>query len=181
MKTVVLAASRYSLIFTAVAALSVAYPASVQAVTATYKYTGNPFTFVTGVYTTSDFVTVMLTLASPLAPNMPLSTITPTAFTFSDGVQTITNLTSSGTNLQVATGAAGQITIWNLQVVVQFSGSIATFSQSDFGTGTGGFGLNFGEPGTWTTVADTGSTLSLMTLTFMALGLAARQFKRAAT
>src|SRR5215471_1073972 len=117
MKTVVLAASRYSLIFTAVAALSVAYPASVQAVTATYKYTGNPFTFVTGVYTTSDFVTVMLTLASPLAPNMPLSTITPTAFTFSDGVQTITNLTSSGTNLQVATGAAGQITIWNLQVV----------------------------------------------------------------
>ena len=47
----------------------------------------------------------------------------------------------------------------------------------------GGAGTNRGTPGTWVTIAgvpDTGSTLSLMTLTLMALGVAARQFKRAA-
>jgi len=46
-----------------------------------------------------------------------------------------------------------------------------------------GFGANFDSPGTWTTVgavANTGYTLSLMTLTLMALGVAARLFKRAA-
>ena len=46
-----------------------------------------------------------------------------------------------------------------------------------------GFGAILGHPGGWvilSAVADTGSTLLLMTLTFMALGVAARLFKRAA-
>jgi hypothetical protein len=46
-----------------------------------------------------------------------------------------------------------------------------------------GFGAILGHPGGWvirSAVADTGSTLSLMTLTLTALGVAARQFKRAA-
>ena len=90
MKTLILAAIRCSLMFTAVAALSLAYPASVQAVPTTYQYTGNPFTTsATGAYTTTDFVTGMLTVEGPLAPNMPLSFIEDTAFTFSDGVQTL--------------------------------------------------------------------------------------------
>ena len=92
MKTLILAAIRCSLMFTAVAALSLAYPASVQAVPTTYQYTGNHFTDVTGPYTTSDFVTAMVTLAGPLGANMPLTEVTPTAFTLFDGVQTITNI-----------------------------------------------------------------------------------------
>ena len=42
--------------------------------------------------------------------------------------------------------------------------------------------INYDQPGVWRAghVADTGSTLSLMTLTLMALGLVARRFKRAA-
>ena len=46
-----------------------------------------------------------------------------------------------------------------------------------------GFGAILGHPGGWvilSAVADTGSTLLLMTLTFMALGIAARRFKWAA-
>src|SRR5262249_16043705 len=97
---------------TAVAALSVAYPASVQAVPATYKYTGNPFTSVDGPYRTSMFGTVMVTLVAPLAPNMPLTFVTPTAFTFSDGVQTITNLTADSSLFGFQTDGTGEVTMW---------------------------------------------------------------------
>ena len=192
MKTLILAAIRCSLIFTAVAALSVAYPASVQAVPTTYQYTGNPFTFVTGPpYTTSDFVTAMVTLAGPLAPNMPLTSVSPIAFTFSDGVQTLTN---SNFFMQFATGPTGAIIAWN--VVVEGLNDLGSLGQigtrntvvllvQDFGflEALTIRGLNHDNPGTWTTVgnvSDTGSTLSLMTLTLMALGLVARQFKRRA-
>jgi hypothetical protein len=48
MKTLIPAAIRCSLMFTGVAALSLAYPASVQAVPTTYQYTWNAFTQVSG-------------------------------------------------------------------------------------------------------------------------------------
>ena len=73
------------LALTGVAALSLAYPGSVQAVPATYRYIGNPFTDVDAPYTTSDFVTAIVTLTGPLGANMPLTAVTPTAFTFSMG------------------------------------------------------------------------------------------------
>ena len=111
----------------AVAALSVVYPASVQAVPATYKYTGNPFTNVEGVYTTSDFVSGMVTLAGPLAPNIPLTSVSPTAFTFSDGVQTFTNLTPSvDFSFAFATGPTGAIILWNVHVATSPSTTLLT-------------------------------------------------------
>ena len=178
------------LALTGVAALSLAYPTSVQAVPTTYRYTGNPFTFVIGIfdlYTTSDFVSGMMRLASPLPPNMPLTTISPIAFTFFDGVQTITNLTPNVTSIfQFVTGPAGTITGWFVSVELA-TGFIRTTTFlvpgiHDQGANETGFGVNFDSPGTWTTVgavADTGSTLSLMTLTLMALGLVAQRFQRA--
>src|SRR5215469_7229298 len=119
MKTLVLAAIRCSLMFTAVAALSIAYPPSVQAVPTKYVYTGNPFTFATGPYSTSNFVTAMITLAGPLGANMPLTEVTPIAFTLSDGVQTITNRGPGFvffTSFLFATDASGAISMWSAVV-----------------------------------------------------------------
>ena len=114
MKTLFLAAIRCSLMFTAVTALSIACPASVQAVATTYQYTGNHFTLADGPYTTSDFVTAMVTLAAPLAPNMPLTLVTPTAFTLTDGVQTLNNFNAEDVNIGFATDASGNITAWRV-------------------------------------------------------------------
>jgi hypothetical protein len=158
MKTLISAAIRCSLMFTAVAALSIVYPASVQAVPTTYVYTGNPFTTVHGDYTTNDFVTVMLTLADPLGPNF-YGNITPIAFTFSDGEQTISNLTFPvGAVFNVATGATGNITLWYM-VAAQESVDHEIFTNrltsGNSAAGDGGAinilyeGLIFGSPGTW--------------------------------
>jgi len=170
---------------TGIAALSVVYPASVQAVPITYQYTGHSFTSASGSYTTSDFVSGMLTLAGPLAPNMPLSLVSPTAFSFSDGVQTITNLTATAVSFEFATGPTGAITAWSVDII-DLSSQITTQNVAGDAVDEGissGQGSVSGQPGMWGTpagVPDTGSTLSLMTLTLMALGVAARQFKRAA-
>jgi|SRR6516162_2203838 hypothetical protein len=164
------------LALTAVAVLSVVYPASVQADT-TYTYTGNPFTSVSGPpHTMSDFVSGMLTLAGPLAPNFN-GFVTPIAFSFSDGVQTITNLTpglGQSLTFHFQTGPIGVISDWNVDVFlfggVEEISTVKEVSQTiDFGVTAGGaFGQITNHAGVWATVAgvpDTGSTLSLMTLT----------------
>src|SRR5262245_52469164 len=198
MKTLIPAAIRCSVIFTAVAALSLAYPASVQAIPTTYQYIGNHFTDVSGLYTTSDFVTAMVTLAGPLGANMPLTDVTSQviAFTLSDGVQTITETESPPgfSSFVFSTDASGFITAWHLDVldiIHPFASGIDTvFRGPATGTGSdagnyGSFnnGFNMNSPGEWTVrplVSDAGSTLTLMTLTLMALGLVARRFQRAA-
>ena len=185
--------SKILLALTAVAALSLAYPASVQAVPTTYQYTGNPFTDVSGPYTMSMFVTAMVTLADPLGANMPLTQVTPTAFTLSDGVQTITNLNANFAEFLFATGALGAITEWYVRVEAEYGelskesitstrGVLphgATYDEGVFSSSLrNGIGTNAGRPGEWT--PDAGSTLSLMMLALMALGLVARRFQRAA-
>ena len=181
--------TRIILSFAGALAIGFLTAASVQAVPTTYQYTGNPFTDVDPPYTTSDFVSGMVTLAGPLAPNMPLTSVTPTAFTLFDGVQTITNLNALSSSFSFSTGPTGAITGWNV-----FSGSptgfIITNSVIQPPLDRGEL-LELGDhlgtvrtSGTWalvsSSVPDTGSTLSLMTLTLMALGLVARRFKRAA-
>jgi len=167
--------------------------AAVQAVPTTYVYTGNFFTIVVPPYTTSDRVTATVELASPLPANMSLGSVTPLAFSLSDGVQTITNLTAEGSFFTFQTGAAGEITAWVAQA---FSNSglqaIDTLfaPAGNFDDGVLGFDPQIGlisasisgEPGTWSRVAapDAASTLSLLFLSLTALGLAARHFKRAA-
>jgi hypothetical protein len=135
------------------------------------------------------FVTAMVTLAEPLAPNMPLTIVSPIAFTLTDGVQTITNLTAPFSFFQFATGPTGAITFWSIIAATEPSNIIEsdrllvfpfTIDVGNRAPGPGeGTGRNIGTPGIWV-VPDTGSTLSLMTLTLMALGLVARRLQRAA-
>ena len=163
----------------------------------TYAYTGNPFTSFSGPYTASDRVTGTFTLADPLPANRPISDINPISFSFSDGVNLMTNsFIPLGTPpffnfISIGTGPTGAINAWDidLQFSAAIDGRIHTSNAADLGHRVGtspegsGDGSNSGSPGTWTVVGgvpDTGSTLSLMTLSLMGLGVAARQFKRAA-
>ncbi len=79
-----------------------------------YTYTGNPFTTVSGPYTTSDFVTVSFTVASPLGKNMTFAVIpNPISFSFSDGVQTLNNGNATDFSFFFATDANGNIVQWD--------------------------------------------------------------------
>jgi hypothetical protein len=136
----------------------------------------------------------MVTLASPLLPDTPLTLVTPLAFSFSDGVQTITALNSSGPTFFFATGFDGTITQWTAFASTHAPfASIFTKSSTEpgntfdegFMTELSGFASNLNSPGTWTRLAptpvtDAVSSLALLSLSLTALGVAARQFKRAA-
>jgi hypothetical protein len=123
---------------------------------------------------------------------MPFTQVFPTAFTLSDGVQTLTNLNSFSSEFFFATGPTGAITMWTVVVVAPPGGipapgitttNITLPEDVAFGGVDVGFGTNLQAPGVWSLsgqVPDTGSTLSLMTLTLMALGLVARRFQRPA-
>lgn len=127
-----------------------------------YIYTGNAFTDATAPLTTSDSVTGYFTVASPLGANLSLGPITPTAFSFSDGVDTLTDTTSSVSPIQLVLGtdASGAITSWIISVDVPNVDAIGTSNLAgtveDVGNeGKAVIGLPtiggsvFGDPGTW--------------------------------
>ena len=126
MKTLTLAAIRSSLMLTAVAALSLGYPASVQAVPTTYQYTGNHFIVLSGpAYTTSMFITGTVTLAAQLSPNFGGTfggIVTPTAFRFFDGVQTLTQTQVTSSLFRFQTDATGNIIGWHAELTGQNTG-----------------------------------------------------------
>ena len=183
-----------SKIFLLSCGFSILTAAAVQANTITYTYNGTPFTNVSGPFTTSDKVTGFVELMSALGPNLGpgLTSVTPLAFSFSDGVQTISSFPLNFATIKFGTGPTGAITQWIVQLGSDTGGSIQTvntiaaFDSGRLlpdGTGSGLVVFAF-NPGTWTatttSVPDAGSTFGLLSLSVMALGVATRQFKRAA-
>jgi hypothetical protein len=78
----------------------------------TYTYTGNHFTTAVSPYTTNDFISGSFDLATPLGNNVPLTGITPTAFSFSDGVQTYLPTTVRFSSFTIQTDSAGIPSFW---------------------------------------------------------------------
>lgn len=112
---------------TALLALTVAIfalPMPLLADSVTYTYTGLDFTSVDGPYTTSDSVTGSITLDAPLADDLTgLTAIAPASFSFTDGVDTITNTTPDLTAdlIEVETNPTGDITGWYIYLGDQTS------------------------------------------------------------
>lgn len=103
-----------------------------QASAITYTYTGNDFTSVSGSYTMSDHVSGTFTLSAPLAPSAD-QTVTPVSFSFSDGVQTLTN--APGSVFEFLTNAGSQIQQWRIDIP---TGSRFIFVCSAWCGGAGG-------------------------------------------
>src|SRR5215469_3907801 len=87
--------------------------------TVTYEYQGNPFTTTSAPpgfsnpWTTSNFISGFFTVANALPANLPATSVTTTAFSFTDGVNTYdTSNFPASFSATVATDASGAITSW---------------------------------------------------------------------
>lgn len=130
--------------------------ASQASASETLTYTGASFQDVHGLYTADDYVSGFVVVADPLGTTSPLHSVTVSSFSFSDGVQTLTeaNTTPGLNDFEFATDGLGNITSWNVALrgtqtsidthnkpfVVFDSGSTDNF-QHNYGS--------VGTPGTW--------------------------------
>jgi hypothetical protein len=80
-----------------------------------YNYVGQDFVYVNGPYTTMDNVTGSFTVANPIAANFS-ENLDVTSFSFSDGVQTITNATANRFLFDVTTDANGDIIDYDISI-----------------------------------------------------------------
>ncbi len=99
---------------------------------ATYTYSGGNFVDVLGDYTTMMRVTGQFTVAVPLAPNLPFTDITAlvTSYSFSDGVQTLTEANSVLLFFSVRTDVTGAIATWSISAGVLVGDLINQISTS---------------------------------------------------
>jgi hypothetical protein len=138
---------------------------------ATYSYDGQNFTSADGsTYTTSMSISGSFELALPLPTNLTQQAITPTAFSFFDGVQTRTLADSVICRFEVGTDSSGVIDKWNIYVMEDVAlgnprhtitsirevtardiGGIITSAAADdcIGKGQPEYGTNEDLPGTW--------------------------------
>jgi hypothetical protein len=152
-----------------------------------YSYTGVAFTTVSGSYTTSMKVTGSIDLTSALGANFGPATVTPNSFSFSDGLQTITQTPPSVFSFFVLqTEFFGNINFWQIvlsiiigeqccdEIVVTLSGDHAEFVPSQAFNNTAG---------SWSAPVSTvplPATLPLFASGLGALGLLGWRRKKAA-
>ena len=104
-----------------------------------YTYTGNDFTFADGPFTTSDSITGSFTVTTPLADNLSFATVSFNSYSFSGGVDTLTNLNSfpmSNSNapfaFAVSTNASGDIIAWSIDIQGNSGTSVANDNISTY-------------------------------------------------
>ena len=174
------------------AALSAVLPTSSRA-DVVYTYTGNVFTTVipnavTNPYTSTDSVTGYFVLTAALGNNSDPS-ITPVAFSFSDGVNTITNLNAASSTFVIninSTGAPpGNPTIvsnWYIFLTGSGYGTVTTIydeaTKEDCVISGANQACNYASPGTWAVAAvPEPSTWAMMLLGFAGIGFMAYRRK----
>lgn len=80
-----------------------------------YSYVGQDFQYVYGSYTPMDNVTGSFTVANPIPANYS-GLVYSTSFSFSDGVQTLTNANTHFVNFNITTDANGDIIYYELDM-----------------------------------------------------------------
>lgn len=159
-----------------------------------YTYTGHDFTNAQSPYTTSDSITGDFILANPLTPDLVNQSISPSAWVFNDGLQTVTNQNVIGTpTFAVYTNSAAAITGWVFLVPAPSGGFIQTVnvttssSVADNAAYTSGLNQSFAavasDPGVWTSsVADSSvpepSSAALFVTAVLGLAGLGRRWKR---
>lgn len=129
----------------------------------TYTYTGKDFTSAGSPFSTSDFVSGSFTISAPLADDLSLDDIAGdlVSYSFSDGVDTLTQTNSSTAVFDVSTDTNGLITQWHITLLNApldtkeiYTISIPTFTKDD-GSAIGiGQGSNTNDPGSWATTPE---------------------------
>jgi len=141
----------------------------------TYTYTGNDFEFATPPYTTSDRITGSITLANPLGDNLNGASVAPSAFSFFDGVQTVSSSNFSGDAFQFWTDGTGSITqwltlVWGPDPNDSIQSANTTGDVEDIGFIHSTSGIRNSDPGSWA-VTPLPATLPLFASGLGALGL----------
>lgn len=114
---------------------------SLSAHAITYIYTGNQFDFAGSDITTPcdpgtggcliDSVTVTLDFAAPLGANLALATVTPDAWSISDGLTTVTDMTAGIAStmplfeMRLGTDGSGNIDEWLIDINPTSPGSVS--------------------------------------------------------
>jgi hypothetical protein len=165
-----------------------------------YSYTGNPFTngvtqngltsLPVGPFTANDSVSGSFTVATPLGPLLHLFMFTPTSFSFTDDVDTLTNLNSTLSSFEeVSTDINGNIVDWHIfaRLVGGNNAFIDTLGLMGGGADEGIESDNQGhfveafnnnDLGTWTVSTTVPEPSSLLLLGSGAIGLAGVLRKR---
>jgi len=119
----------------------------------TYTYTGPAFTTLTGAAAcpVQCDLSGSFTVSSPLAGGLINATITPTSFSFTDGLNTLTNLNTTGAFDQAdfllfSTNGAGQITQW--EIILQHVSLAEMETYSSISGGAPADETWIGNPGT---------------------------------
>ena len=171
-----------------IAILMMAVGASMVKASTIYSYTGNDFTTAPAPYSTSDKISGSFTVATALGDNLSYQTVTPTSYSFFDGVNTFDNTGYIGgpSGMQISTNAAGQITEWIITFYTPgFTAGLNTQFRPEVDVEEDSTVLMSGSfaqayvltPGSWTEVTPEPSTCVLIPTGLLALAVLARKRK----
>jgi hypothetical protein len=155
------------------AIIALALPLPAFADTFTFEYTGNDFTYFqyTGggtPYGPTDYVSGEFTATLPSVLNLPGDGLTPNSYSFSDGIQTLTDTTAGilVAYFSLTTDSNGNPTAWDVLVSQQYSYISSSIGIDQVVNANASYALysyastapNY-YPGTWTITDDTTGSL----------------------